>query len=101
MSASDGGSYAPEPIPAPVVEPGAFVSNSVVFADSVVQADATVHWSIVDADCTIGRGSRVGDADADALHVRIVDVVLGAESLDELEVLGYSNQHSVPILPVK
>jgi glucose-1-phosphate adenylyltransferase len=46
--------------PGVVVEAGATVRDSVVFADTVVRADATVDWSVVDRFCEIGRGARVG-----------------------------------------
>jgi glucose-1-phosphate adenylyltransferase len=46
--------------PGVVVEEGARVTDSVVFADVLVDKDATVAWSIVDRGTTIGAGARVG-----------------------------------------
>ncbi len=51
--------------PGVVVEEGAEVRNSVVFADSVVRAGARVDWTVVDTGCSIERGARVGDPAAD------------------------------------
>ncbi len=47
--------------PGVVVEAGAEVVESVVFADTVVMSGARVTRAIVDADCTIAGGARVGD----------------------------------------
>lgn len=51
--------------PGAVVEAGAEVVDSVVFADTVVRAGARVERSIVDTRCEIGADARVGSADAD------------------------------------
>jgi glucose-1-phosphate adenylyltransferase len=51
--------------PGVVVEPGAEVVDSVVFADCVVRAGARVLRSIVDTRCEIGPDAVVGGADAD------------------------------------
>ena len=53
--------------PGVVVEPGAEVHDSVVFADTVVRAGARVHWSVVDTECVIEAGARVGSPDEGAL----------------------------------
>ena len=37
------------------------VRDSVVFADTVVEAGATVDWAIVDERCRIGAGARIGE----------------------------------------
>jgi glucose-1-phosphate adenylyltransferase len=47
------------------VERGARVTDSVLFADVVVEADAEVVAAIVDKHSRIGRGARVGSDDAD------------------------------------
>ncbi len=65
--------------PGVVVEEGAFVANSVVFADNVIGAGATVHWSVIDAGCTIGSGAQVGDADADALNSSDAVTLIGQD----------------------
>ena len=46
--------------PGVVVEPGATVRDSVVFADNLVRAGATVDWSVIDRNCTIESDSTVG-----------------------------------------
>ena len=51
--------------PGVVVEAGAEVHDSVVFADSVVLAGSRVHWAVVDTRCSIGPDARVGEPDAD------------------------------------
>jgi glucose-1-phosphate adenylyltransferase len=53
--------------PGVVVEAGAEVHDSVVFADTVVRAGAAVHWSVVDTDCVIEGDAELGAQDADAL----------------------------------
>jgi glucose-1-phosphate adenylyltransferase len=50
--------------PGVVVEPGAQVVDSVVFADARIEAGAGVHWTVVDTRCEVGAGARVGDPDA-------------------------------------
>ncbi len=51
--------------PGVVVETGAEVHDSVVFADCLVRAGARVHWAVVDSGCTIGLDARVSDPAAD------------------------------------
>ncbi|MFC4784190.1 glucose-1-phosphate adenylyltransferase family protein [Nocardioides sp. MAHUQ-72] len=50
--------------PGVVVEEGAEVHDSVVFADTVVRSGARVHWSVVDTGCEIGAAT-VGEPDVD------------------------------------
>jgi len=47
------------------VAAGACVSDAVVFADCVIETDAVVSRAIVDKQCRIGEGARVGADDAD------------------------------------
>jgi glucose-1-phosphate adenylyltransferase len=62
--------------PGVVVEEGAGVYDSVVFADTVVEQGAEVHWAIVDERCVVGGGTVVGqpgeDAPGDADEVTIL-----------------------------
>ncbi len=51
--------------PGVVVEAGACVEDSVVFADCVIRTGARVSASIVDTRCLIEAGSSVGSAEAD------------------------------------
>ena len=51
--------------PGVVVERGATVRDSVVFADSVVEEGARVDWTVVDSGCVIGAGAIVSSPDAD------------------------------------
>ncbi len=51
--------------PGVVVEAGAEVAHSVLFADTVVRAGATVTGAVVDTGCEIGPGAVVGSEDAD------------------------------------
>ncbi len=51
--------------PGAVVEAGAEVVDSVVFADTTVRAGARVHRSVVDTRCVIGADAVVGSPDAD------------------------------------
>jgi glucose-1-phosphate adenylyltransferase len=45
------------------VEAGAVVRDSIVMFDSVIGAGATADRAIIDKDCVVGPGSRVGDGD--------------------------------------
>lgn len=51
--------------PGVVVEEGAVVRNSVVFADSVIEKGARVDWAVVDQGCVVAGGAVVGRRDAD------------------------------------
>jgi glucose-1-phosphate adenylyltransferase len=53
--------------PGVVVEPGAEVLDSVLFADTVVRSGARVHWSVVDTQCVVEADARLGTPDAAAL----------------------------------
>jgi glucose-1-phosphate adenylyltransferase len=66
--------------PGVVVEAGAVVRNSVVFADCVVSSGATLDWAIVDRDCRIGADAVVGDPDAAALDDSDAVVLVGRAS---------------------
>lgn len=46
--------------PGATIERGAVVSDSILFADSVVRAKANISWSILDEGVTVGRGAVVG-----------------------------------------
>ena len=65
--------------PGVVVEAGAEVVESVVFADTVVRSGARVTRSIVDADCELTDGAVVGSADV-ALDDPTAIAVVGRES---------------------
>ena len=45
------------------VEEGASVTDSIVFHDTIIGRNAIVQWSIVDKDCYIGEGCRIGHSD--------------------------------------
>ncbi|WP_207843417.1 glucose-1-phosphate adenylyltransferase family protein [Williamsia soli] len=46
--------------PGVVIEQGASVNDSIVFADAVVKKGASVDWSIIDERVVIGNGASVG-----------------------------------------
>lgn len=48
--------------PGVVVEAGAVVRDSVVFADTTVHAGAVVDWAVLDQGCAVGAGAVVGTA---------------------------------------
>jgi glucose-1-phosphate adenylyltransferase len=66
--------------PGVVVEEGATVQDSVVFADSVVERGAAVHWAIVDEGCVVTRGAVVGRPGADATGDPDEVTILGRDS---------------------
>lgn len=53
--------------PGVVVEAGAEVHDSVLFADTVVRTGAVVHGAVVDTGCEVTAGARLGEPGADAL----------------------------------
>jgi glucose-1-phosphate adenylyltransferase len=53
--------------PGVVIEEGANVCDSVIYADVVVGSGATIDWSIVDVRSHIGADARVGSPDADGV----------------------------------
>lgn len=63
-----------------VVEAGAEVHDSVVFARTVVRAGAHVHWSIVDSDCEVGPDARVGEPGVDGTEDSDVVTLVGRGS---------------------
>ena len=65
--------------PGVVVEAGAEVVDSVVFADSWIRAGASVHWTIVDTRCEVGPGARVGAADARGIDRSEEVTILGMD----------------------
>ena len=76
--------------PGVLVEEGAIVSDSVIYADVTVGAGATVDWSIVDVRSHIGAGAQVGSPDAegvaDSAQVTLVgqDVTVSEKAVVEL-----------------
>jgi len=65
--------------PGVVVEAGAQVRDSVIFADVTVQSAATVDWSIVDVGTEIGTGARVGDGNPQEVLEPELIVLVGAD----------------------
>jgi glucose-1-phosphate adenylyltransferase len=63
-----------------VVEPGAEVHDSVVFADTVLRSGARVYWSVVDGDCVVEADARVGQPHSDALADPDAVVLVGRGS---------------------
>ena len=43
-----------------IVEKGAIVKDAVVLANSVIKADATVSYSIIDENVTVGKAAKIG-----------------------------------------
>ena len=66
--------------PGVLVEEGAVVRNSVVFADTVVRRGARVDWAIVDQGCEVGPDAVVGDPDADGLGDPDQVAIIGRDS---------------------
>jgi glucose-1-phosphate adenylyltransferase len=67
--------------PGVVVEAGAEVCDSVVFADSTVRSGARVSWSIVDTGCEVRADAQVGDPDAAGLDDADAVTLLGRDSV--------------------
>jgi glucose-1-phosphate adenylyltransferase len=66
--------------PGVVVEAGAQVRNSVVFADCVIEKDARLDWAIVDERSVVSAGSVVGRADARATEDPDQVTIVGRDS---------------------
>ena len=66
--------------PGVVVEAGALVADSVVFADTVVRAGAEVHWSVLDVRCVVEPDARVGERGANALEDPDAVTLVGCDS---------------------
>jgi glucose-1-phosphate adenylyltransferase len=66
--------------PGVVVEAGALVADSVVFADAIVRSGAEVHWTVLDARSVVERDTRVSTTDADALDDPDAVTLIGCDS---------------------
>jgi glucose-1-phosphate adenylyltransferase len=66
--------------PGVLVEKGAVVRDSVVFADTVVRSGATVDWAIVDQGCVIGSTAVVGREDAKGTSSADAVTIVGRDS---------------------
>jgi glucose-1-phosphate adenylyltransferase len=69
--------------PGAVVEEGALVRNSIVFADSVISKGARVDWAIVDERVLVAPGAVVGSEDADATGDPDQVTIIGRDSVVE------------------
>lgn len=58
--------------PGVVVEAGAAVRNSIVFANTVIRPDAVVEYAIVDSDAEIGQAAGVGGANDKKSEIALV-----------------------------
>src|SRR3954454_5885813 len=67
--------------PGVVVEEGALVRTSVVFADSVIARGARVDWAIIDEGTLVAEGSVVGRADAEGTADPAQITIIGRESV--------------------
>jgi glucose-1-phosphate adenylyltransferase len=66
--------------PGVVVEEGARVRNSVIFADTTIHADAGIDWAVVDSGCRIGAGAVVSSPDAAATSDPDAVTMIGRDS---------------------
>ena len=66
--------------PGVVVEEGAVVRNSVVFADCLVEKGASLDWAIVDEGSVVSTGSVVGRPDADGTGDPDQVTIIGKDS---------------------
>jgi glucose-1-phosphate adenylyltransferase len=66
--------------PGVVVEAGALVADSVVFADAVVRSGAEVHWTVLDTGSVVETDARVGRPDAAALDDPDAVTLVGRDS---------------------
>jgi glucose-1-phosphate adenylyltransferase len=67
--------------PGVVVEEGAVVRNSIVFADSVVGKGARLDWTIVDEGVLVAAGAVVGTGDADGSGDPDQVTIIGRDSV--------------------
>ena len=67
--------------PGVVVEEGAVVCNSVVFADSVIERGARVDWAIVDQGALVAADTVVGSPDADGTGDPAQVTIVGRDSV--------------------
>jgi glucose-1-phosphate adenylyltransferase len=67
--------------PGVVVEEGALVRNSVVFAESVIGKGARVDWTIVDEGVLVAPGAVVGNEDADGTGDPDQVTIIGRDSV--------------------
>jgi glucose-1-phosphate adenylyltransferase len=74
--------------PGVVVEQGAVVRNSVLFADSVIGSGARLDWTIVDERSLVAAGAVVGDPDADATGDPDQVTIIGRDSVVEQDLDG-------------
>ena len=72
---------------------GARVRNSVIFADTIVERDARIDWTVVDSGCRIGADAAVGSPDAEATSDP--DAIAGRH---RLHVSATSEVNSAPAL---
>ena len=66
--------------PGVVVEEGARVRNSVIFADTIVEDGARIDWTVVDSGCRIGVDATVGSPDAEATSDPDAVTLVGRDS---------------------
>ena len=61
------------------IDKGAFVKDSIIMANSVVNAGASVHYSIIDEGVNIGRGAVIGEdrETASGIAVLAKDITIG------------------------
>lgn len=77
--------------PGVIVEQGASVCDSVIYADVTVASGASIDWSIVDVRSSIGAGAQVGSPDADGVADSSQVTLIGqdvAVSKDAVVALG-------------
>ena len=55
-----------------VVEKGAIVKDSVIFADSKIESLAKINYSIIDEQVVISEGATVGEEKADGVEIAVV-----------------------------
>jgi glucose-1-phosphate adenylyltransferase len=69
--------------PGAIVEEGALVRNSILFADSVVSKGARLDWTILDEGALVAAGAVVGTEDADGTGDPDQVTIIGKDSVVE------------------
>lgn len=62
------------------VQPGAYVKDSIIMNETVVEARASVIYSIIDSDCRIGSGAKIGEDRKKAKGITVLGMGSTVES---------------------
>lgn len=67
------------------IKKGSIVKDSVIFANTIIDEDASVEYSIIDEKVTVGRGAKIGCEKSDTAEIAVIGRGVNVEAYAEVK----------------